>query len=337
MTDRVTALLGAISALREAQPALCALVRASTGCSEDAARWCVQGVLEKYTPDALKSLCDTRWEGRVVTVILAATVPLAPLRAVVLPLLQGAQRVRVKPSRRRPELAVMVVEALAAQGLAIEIGALGDTDALIAYGRDETLDALAASLTPGVAFEGHGHGFGAALLSRWDEPTAHALARDIAAYDQHGCLSPQVVLCVDDARGLAVALHHALEALAAQWPRAPMGDDVGAAALQWLGVQAALGAEVLRAPSHAVTLWSRGVMQASPGARHVAVVPVRDLDEARALLAPQARWLSNVGTDLARDLRWRPEGFTGRVSALGAMQDPPLDGPEDPRPPLTPR
>lgn len=332
MSDRVAAVLRAVDSLREDSAALRDAVVRTAGGSDDAARWCVDQTLARYTPDALARLQGGRWAGRAVRVILAATVPLAPLRAVVLPLVQGARAVWVKPSRRQPEIAHRVVEALAAQGLPVDVGE-GEVQGVIAYGRDETLGLLARAQPAGVAFEGHGHGFGAVVLAGWGADTAVGLARDVAAYDQHGCLSPQVVLCVRDAPGLARALHAALEETARRWPRAPMDDGVGAGVWQWLGVQAALGATVLRGEDHAVTLWDRAVMQASPGARNIAVVPVRDLDEARGLLAPHARFLSNVGTDAPADPRWRPEGFTGRVSAVGEMQDPPLDGPEDGRGP----
>ncbi len=331
MNDRVGAVLAAVDTLRREGDTLREAVMRTAGGSEDAARWCVEQTLARYETVALASLRGARWEGRVVRVVLAATVPLAPLRAVVLPLLQGARAVWVKPSRRQPEIARRVVEALAAQGLPVHLGE-GEVQGVIAYGRDETLERLAAQLPAGVEFEGHGHGFGAVVLARWGEDTARALACDVAAYDQHGCLSPQVVLCARDAPGLARALHASLVDLARRWPRAPMEDGVGAGVWQWLGVQAALGATVLRGEGHAVTLWARAVMQASPGARNIAVVPVRDLDEARGLLAPHAGLLSNVGTDEPNDARWRPLGFWGRVSAVGEMQDPPLDGAEDLRP-----
>lgn len=334
MSARVDAVMRAVNALRsEDGRVLRDAVQATSGCSEDAARWCVQGVLARYSPEALGALCDARWEGRAVTVVLAATVPLAALRAVVMPLLQGAAEVRVRPSRRQRELPEMLLEALARQGLPVRLDDDGPPRGdVIAYGRDETLETLAANVPSGARFEGRGHGFGAAVVRAWNLRTASALARDVAAYDQHGCLSPQVVLGVGDARGLAMALHEALTALATAWPRAPMDLGVGAAALQWTGAQAALGAEVFRAPSHVVTLWDHPALQASPGARHIAVVPVRDLDEARALLAPEARHLSCVGTDALDDPRWRPAQFEGRACALGEMQDPPLDGPEDRRP-----
>jgi hypothetical protein len=74
-------------------------------------------------------------------------------------------------------------------------------------------------------------------------------------------------------------------------------------------------------------------MQATPGARNIAVVPVADAVEARTLLAPYAQHLSVVAVAGDFDDAWRPDGFAGRVTTPGAMQDPPLDGMEDLRPP----
>lgn len=330
MSERVEAVLRAVASLRD--EALVEAVRATGMCEGDAARWCVSSTLDRYTRPALEAREGARWEGRAVRVVLAATVPLAALRAVTLPLLDGAAKVRVRPSSRQRALPLRVVEALAAQGLPITTED-GDADAVIAYGRDETLRALARGLAPEVVFEGRGHGFGAAVLSRDDEERARAFAADVAAYDQRGCLSPQVALCVGDAVAFATRLHHALDALHARWPRGAMALGAAAAQAQWIGAQAAQGAKVLRGEGHVVSVWSRAVMQASPGGRSVAVVQVAGDDEARALLAPHARLLSVVGVCEGDALRWAPEGFAGRVSPLGAMQDPPLDGPEDPRPP----
>lgn len=336
MSDVARALLRAVASLRgPRRAALDEAIRADAPLPEAARAWCVESTLARYTPEAVEALVRTRWEGMRVRVILAATVPLAPLRALALPLLEGAVSVTARPSHRQPAVTQVVVEALLAQGLPVRVAHLSRYDgeaAVIAYGRDETLATIRASLPPEVAFEGHGHGFGVALLADDAGDVAEDLARDIAAYDQRGCLSPQVVLTTGEGARVAAALHEALEARESLWPRAPLDLGLGASVAQWQGVQAALASRLWRGAKHGVSWWSEAKLQASPGARNVAVVSVRDMAQARALLTPFASLLSVVGTAGSVGDAWRPEGFAGRVAAVGAMQDPALDGPEDPRP-----
>lgn len=338
MSDVVDAVLRAVAALRGSQrEALAGAIRADFPMSEDALAWCVETTLARCTPEALEALVRTRWEGKRVRVILAATVPLAPLRALVLPLLEGAVSVTARPSRRQPAVTGVVVEALLAAGLPVRAAHIERHEgeaAVIAFGRDETLVSIRDALPPDALFEGHGHGFGAVLLGEGAGDLSEALAADVAAYDQRGCLSPQVVLVVGDGARVAEGLHRALAALEARWPRARLDLGTGASVAQWQGVQAALATTLWRAPKHSVSWWRDARMQASPGARNIAVVSVRDLAQARALLDPYAAHLSVVGVAGAVADAWRPEAFAGRVVPVGSMQDPPLDGPEDLRPPL---
>ena len=50
------------------------------------------------------------------------------------------------------------------------------------------------------------------------EATASALARDVALFDQRGCLSLQAIYTDGDAEALAAALAAALEDAARRWP-----------------------------------------------------------------------------------------------------------------------
>ncbi len=290
----------------------------------------------RYTPDALQALCDGAMEGRDVLVVLAASVPTAPLRALALPLLHGARRVRVRPSRRQTRF----VETLCSLAPFDRVARVGDYhpargEHIVAYGSDETLAALRASLPEGATFEGHGHGFGAALVTAGADLAYAAvhIARDVADYDQRGCLSPQGVFSVGttaDAVALARAIHRAL---GQEIPRGPLDPAEAARVVQWQGVMAVQGELFLRGAHHAVAVLSAPGRVGSPGARNVAVVPVRDPDEAARLLAADAAYLTCVGVagDMAAVVV--PPGAAPRVVAAGTMQDPALDGPEDPRPP----
>ncbi len=292
----------------------------------------------RYTSASLRALVQGVLCGRTVHIVLAASVATAPLRAVALPLLRGAQSVRVRPSRRQSAL----VRTLCAQPAWSSV-TVTDTlapqpgDLVVAYGADTTLREIRESLPDGVNFEGHGHGLGIAVVG----PTvdADALARDVADHDQRGCLSPQGVYVVgdaEDARGVAETLHAALYA---QPPRGTLDAEESARVMQWHGRMAVGAAGLLRGPQHAVAWFDTPTRVNSPGGRAIAVVPVASVAEAMNCVQTDVPWLTCVGTAGLTEPVTLTLGATPRVVPIGTMQDPAMDGPEDPRTPwdATPR
>jgi hypothetical protein len=84
---------------------------------------------------------------------------------------------------------------------------------------------------------------------------------------------------------------------------------------------------VWRGQGHAVAS-SCGPVVVPPPGRHLGVHAVARREEALALLNPILRYVVSIGTDDAGFLSdSAPPG--ARISALGAMQRPPLDGPVD--------
>jgi len=65
-----------------------------------------------------------------------------------------------------------------------------------------------------------------------------------------------------------------------------------------------------------------------PTGRHLHVAVAESLDAASALLSPIAKFVVAVGSD-APGVAARLTGHRVRVSPLGLMQRPPLDGPVD--------
>ncbi|MFO0607992.1 MAG: acyl-CoA reductase [Polyangiales bacterium] len=286
----------------------------------------------RYTPAAVASLASDARDEQRVGVVLAATVATAPLRAVALPWLAGAARITVRPSRRQPSLVRAFVDAFGRPEITAADALPESLDAVVAYGGDASLDAIARGLAPGVAFEGHGHGFGVSYVGP-DAPleaAARAVAVDVAEHDQRGCLSPQTVFVAGDAVAFAKALHAALGALEARWPRGPLGAGEGAAVAQWQGVTAARARWFRRGAAHGVGALDAAALVATPGLRNVAVCPTASVDALREALGRELPHLTCVGVAGTIDpAAWR---FTrARVVAAGTMQDPPLDGPEDPR------
>jgi hypothetical protein len=289
----------------------------------------------------------------LVTVVLAGNVFSAAARPLLLPLLCG-HAVLAKASSRDDALprhlalaleatdrrlgAACAVLSFAGGDEARQAALLEDAALLSAYGSDETVAEIAARMKTGARLLPHGHGVGAialcaaALCDRAvAEEVAARVALDVAAYDQHGCLSPHTVFVE---RGGAVAggafarvLLEDLEALAVRWPRGPLDAEAAASALQWRGVAAATGT-LYQGRSAAVSFRGDAPFCASPGFRHVSVCEHADGAELRARLRPLGLQLKALGVAGAQ-ARAELGSLAPYVCEVGAMQTPPLDAPLD--------
>lgn len=262
-------------------------------------------------------------------VLLSSNVFVAALRAIALGVVSAPQ-VYVRASRRDPALA----EALRAQApgvfeLVTELRP-EPGDRIWAYGADETLARVRATLPPGVWFHAHGSGLGAVVLdaNHADEQRLRALALDTALFDQRGCLSPRLVCVLGAAgrvRAVAAALARTLGEVERELPRgAETPAELGEARRQQDA--AAYAYELFEAGSGWVSFSSDAVVP--PSGRHLHVMPTAD---PIAALTPYRRHLTCIGASADAELEQRlRQTFAGsRVTALGQMQRPPLDGPVD--------
>jgi hypothetical protein len=292
--------------------------------------------LERDADDAdLCRLVAAAGDASHVHVILSANVFVAPLRAMAIAR-AAAPRVTVRPSRRDPVLAAALVEAARDDALALTDErdvARVPADQIHVYGRDETIAAVRARARPTVTVRGHGPGLGAAFISRNAplEAAADALAGDAVAFDQRGCLSPRVVVVEGDterATAFGEALHECLVAWGARVPRGALSPDETAASTRWRQSLAFAG-RTWAAGDHVVATTPPGVPLAlPPPGRHLHVVPVATPGELAAMLRPWARYVVTVGSDDPAALPGVAPAHA-RISPLGAMQRPPLDGPVD--------
>jgi hypothetical protein len=287
--------------------------------------------------EELESLCLRAPSARQSHVLLSASVFVAAHRAIALGL-AASQRVEVRPSRREPVMAALLLEASGgAFRIVEELGPLPG-DHVWAYGSDATLVSLRGELPAGVVLHGHGTGFGAVVVVPPDgaDETAFAdrvaaeLAVDVALFDQRGCLSPRVVLTrsADFARLFAGTLARELAALEQRVPRGWISPDERAAAARYRDTMFYL-ADVLPAGEGLVGLDSEGSrIFAPPVGRLVHVARVEDPVQAISRFAPM---LAAVGVACSAELqeRIRQAVPLARVSAVGQMQRPPFDGPVD--------
>jgi len=322
-------------------PALRDAIVRSSGLSREGVDRAFERHLETDPSDAdLASLVRAAGDAERVHVVLSANVFVAALRAIALAR-AAATRVTVRPSSRDAAFPRALVEA--AGDPAIELADEADLGAIArgevhVYGRDATIDAVRAAVRPGVIVRGHGAGLGVAcvLAGAAGDPdaalreSAMALAEDVVPFDQRGCSSPRVAFVVGDehrASRFVRHMHDALNAAEARVPRGDLGAGEREGAARYADAVAFAG-ELLRGPAHLVGM-TRHLAVPPPG-RHVHVVPAPSLDDVAAILRPIARQVVAVGLSGAA----RRDAFPAhaRVTPLGRMQRPPLDGPVDLRP-----
>jgi hypothetical protein len=272
-----------------------------------------------------------------VHVILSANVFTAPLRALAVACAASAS-VSVRPSRRDPVLTRALVRA--AKGLHITL----DEDVRVSavregeihvYGRDATVAAVRDAALPGVRVRAHGTGVGVAAVTETANlgDAARALADDVVVFDQRGCLSPRVVLVLGrEIRGdeFIAQLGACLADLAERVPRGRLDATERRDAARYIETMSFAGRLVRGADFVVALAPAGGPLLLAPTGRHVHAVVARDLVEARELLRPIAPLVVGLGCDdegvgaalLAPSARVR-------LSRLGRMQAPPLDGPVD--------
>lgn len=306
------------------------LVRTSA-LSAEGVEYALTHCLETAPSDAeVASLCASVPPAPRAQVILSANVFTAAHRAIALAR-AAAERVCVRPSRREPVFTALLAEALPGAFDVVSELAAEPGDHVYAYGSDETLAALRASLPTGVVFHGHGSGFGVAVIEA-GRGDAEALARDVAAFDQRGCLSPRLALVRGSAaevRDFAAALAGALAALERALPLGQLSPDERADVVRFRDAAAYAG-ELLRAGSGYVSVDATAERPPllPPVGRNLHVTAAGDL---RAQLEPLASRIAAVGvggpTELEAELRRIAP--RARFSPLGSMQRPAFDGPVD--------
>lgn len=339
---------------------------ASGGLSPAMSRWALQTTLASVTPASLEAfLGSMALPGHravpvgLATVLLSGNVLTAPARALLLPLLMGVPVV-ARVSSREQAFAALLHDQLSdgcpsmqalAQGLALVAidpatvpgkhafqTLLGVGDVVSVYGSDHTCAEVRRQLPPGVAIVEHGHGLGVGVLGaaantddEGTEALADRFALDVAAYDQRGCLSPQVIFVEENGwvspQRFAEALHHALARLAVTLPRGPLDHHVGAQQVQFRGVGAALG-RLFEGDGWSVTYEGELPVRPTPGFRNIAVHSYADDATLMAKLASLGRHLKVVGYagDELRPAFTQalPSPLAPRVCAPGEMQTPPF-------------
>ncbi len=275
-------------------------------------------------------------------IVLASNLPALAVQPL-LPALVVGRPVILKSPSAEPLFAPFFVRELARRepALAEAIAALtwpGGDDALeaplleragvvLAYGEAESLASLERRARG--RFVGFGPMTSLAVIGAEVDSArvAGGLARDIALFDQRGCLSVAAVYTAGDAQALSSELAAALARAAEELPSGPT-DLATLAAVRQARAEAemrGLWVSDLRLEVGTVILETEPSFRPTPGLRTVRVRRLASLDELPALLAPWAGRLQ--GAALAGEDAWglRPKlGQLGisRFASPGTLQSP---------------
>ena len=299
---------------------------ASTGLSREGVELALARHLEITPTEAeVATLVARTVVAEAVAVVLSANVFVGALRAIAIAC-AASERVVVRASRRDPAFAEALVAALPGvtldRDLRVEDVRAGE---IHVYGRDATIADVRRRAREGVVVRGHGAGMGVAAIASVE--SAAALADDVVAFDQRGCLSPRIAFVLGDAAPVAEALH---AALACALPRGALSPEERGEGERYAATMAYAG-RILAGREHVLGIAAPGApLVVPPTGRHLHLVPVTSFAEARELLAPYHPAITAIGTDRVEGAVIAPAW--ARVSALGQMQRPPLDGPVDGRP-----
>jgi hypothetical protein len=237
--------------------------------------------------------------------------------------------------RREPRLAGAVAAVTWAGGdHALEAPLLAAAGKIVAYGGAEALADLSRRAPGKVVAYGPMMSLAAVHLGdpggAASEAVAAGLARDVALFDQRGCLSVAAVYVaggLDAAASLSGHLEAALGALAARWPPGPPA-AADLAAVQQARLEAELRGlrrTALPLAAGTVLVEPEPALRPSPGLRTVRVHPLPDLDRLPDILAPWRGRLQGAAMSGAAAWRLAPrlaELGISRCAAPGELQSP---------------
>lgn len=232
--------------------------------------------------------------------------------------------------RREPRLKGTVAAAAWPGGdEALEAPILAAVTAVLAYGDEPALASLRRR-APGKVI-GYGPKTSLAVISGdLDRVDVEGLARDVALFDQRGCLSVAAVYVAGDSGKLAERLEEALANLVGRWPPGP-ADSVALSGVQQVRLEAEMRGLWRSKPGSggigAGTILVEPIpeFRPSPGLRTVRIHPLADLNRLPEILAP---WRGKLqGAALAGEGAWNlvpalaELGFS-RHAAPGDLQSP---------------
>jgi hypothetical protein len=307
----------------------------STGLSQENVAWALRESLEcRATESQVAELVTRTPRCATAHVLLSANVFTATLRAVALAK-ASADRVFVRASRRAPRFAQLLHDADPTSFVLVDRLQPEPGDHVWVYGADSTIVEVARQWPSGVVLHGHGNGYGVfAVADTAPLVDQHydAMAVDVAAFDQRGCLSPRIALVQGDESSAKDFAHRLFEALLRIEPRLPLGRltrEERAERRRYCELSRYLGS-CFEAETAIVSVGSAGTSWVVPPSGRV--VHVQATEGIEEDLRTHAEAITNVGISSAETRPWERFVPRARIEHWGRMQCPPLDGPADKRP-----
>jgi hypothetical protein len=250
-----------------------------------------------------------------------------------------ARAVASELARLEPALGHCIEVVSFAHSDAEAMRALSEADCVVATGSDEAVAAIGAHVRPWQRFVGYGHRFSIAVLRRAEacSDACAAIARDVALWDQLGCLSPLALYAIgwrwEERAALLGELENAFAKQAARWPIGQIASRDAALRANEIGtfeLRAATSgdAELRREAAGRWALLAErdAAFRGSPLYRALRVHFVPDTASVLAAISPVARHLACIGLggtdpgDVAALAGLHPS----RICPLGEMQAPPI-------------
>lgn len=339
--DRLRRWLDRVRPLTDPNHPLGAIARrelpSETALSEELVAWGLDQAFEiNATDEELRELVDRVVPSPVAHVSLSANVFVGALRAIAVAL-ASSSNVRVRCSRREPLTATLLHRAAPDAFALVPTLSPAPGDHVWAYGADHTLAQLRAEFPRGVVLHAHGDGFGVLVVdagARLTDEDFDAMAVDVAAFDQRGCLSPRFVLLEGrPSKGHAFALQllETMNRVAERLPFGPIDPAAQAEAARHRETWRYLG-EAHTGKGGMVSLDFDGQPWGKPPS--LRTIHVRLTENALADLVGQSDAVTAVGSRRNPALIAKIEASCPKVrwSPFGSMQRPRLDGPVDRRP-----
>ena len=335
----------------------------NTSLSEAMVRWAIQTTSQALSEKDFLNLHAAAQQAfsplplqpvGLVAVILAGNIFTAALRAVFIPLFFG-NRVLIKSSSREtlfpklmqltlrqhdPELAeqIMIVDA-SREEMTADTQMLNYANVVSVYGSDSTIREIESTLEDTSTLLAHGHGLGLAYIDansihNEDEAIelAKKLALDIAAYDQHGCLSPHAIYMSPDnnvtPQHFAFLLHkHGLLNINSALPLGTPSLAEQSQIYQWRQIAKSRG-QLFADETSAVTFEGQQSMRLSPGFRNIAVYECPSPDAFSKQCSQLGKHLKIIGYHGNLPLSSSQRSSLHFVP-IGQMQTPQLGSPQD--------
>lgn len=283
--------------------------------------------------------------------ILAGNTPAAALQSLVRGLMLGSHNRLKLPSDGLPSIEAFChllpkeMSRLVEWNSELSPDWLSSADAVVVFGNDETIEEFERRVRPGQVFVGHGHRISFGVV--FGDPaylSIDAAARDASAFDQLGCLSPQVYYVEGDARDYAERLAGAMASYAIFNPRGavPIGVANAIRALrEETRFRAAAKEPCAVWQSDDSTEWTVIYDEApgfptSPLHRTIFVKPLpRDLDRELRVVQKHLSCAGIFPATAENVDRLAPCGVS-RICPIGTMQSPPWTWPQDGQQTLAP-